>query len=155
MLALALNGLFLGVAKSEQRRTHSSPAVCTKKLRFGRTGDGSPREMMRPICWTGREIQLLKEAIPQTKRIGVLWRARRVRPAFSSHDQRQRCRPIARDWPRLVHFPVGSPADFGPAFKRMVEEKCAARRIWVKWTGRSIFEDGGRDPRRPVDPKPG
>jgi hypothetical protein len=60
--------------------------------------------------------------LPQTERVAVLYNKRDNHELeFKDADAAAPSLGIG-----LVHFPVGSPADFEPAFNRMIEEKCDA-----------------------------
>ena len=70
----------------------------------------------------GKRFSLLKSLLPQTERVAVLYNKRDNHELeFKDADAAAPSLGIG-----LVHFPVGSPDDFEPAFKRMVEEKLDA-----------------------------
>jgi ABC-type uncharacterized transport system substrate-binding protein len=70
----------------------------------------------------GKRFSLLKSLLPRTERVAVFYNKRDNHELeFKDADAATQSLGI-----NLVHFPVGSPADFEPAFKRMIEEKCDA-----------------------------
>jgi putative tryptophan/tyrosine transport system substrate-binding protein len=70
----------------------------------------------------GKRFGLLKSLLPRTERVAVFYNKRDNHELeFKDADAATQSLGI-----NLVHFPVGSPADFEPAFKRMIEEKCDA-----------------------------
>jgi putative tryptophan/tyrosine transport system substrate-binding protein len=70
----------------------------------------------------GKRFSLLKSLLPQTERVAVLYNKRDNHELeFKDADAAAPSLGIG-----LVHFPVGSPDDFEPAFKRMIEEKLDA-----------------------------
>jgi ABC-type uncharacterized transport system substrate-binding protein len=70
----------------------------------------------------GKRFSLLKSLLPRTERVAVLYNKRDNHELeFKDADAAAQSLGIG-----LVHFPVGSPADFEPAFKRIIEEKCDA-----------------------------
>ena len=70
----------------------------------------------------GKRFSLLKSLLPRTERVAVFYNKRDNHELeFKDADAATQSLGI-----NLVHFPVGSPADFEPAFKRIIEEKCDA-----------------------------
>src|SRR5262249_979159 len=70
----------------------------------------------------GKRFSLLKSLLPRMERVAVFYNKRDNHELeFKDADAAAQSLGIG-----LVHFPVGSPADFEPAFKRMVEEKLDA-----------------------------
>jgi ABC-type uncharacterized transport system substrate-binding protein len=70
----------------------------------------------------GKRFSLLKSLLPRTERVAVFYNKRDNHELeFKDADAAAQSLGIG-----LVHFPVGSPADFEPAFKRIIEEKCDA-----------------------------
>jgi ABC-type uncharacterized transport system substrate-binding protein len=70
----------------------------------------------------GKRFSLLKSLLPRTERVAVFYNKRDNHELeFKDADAAAQSLGIS-----LVHFPVGSPADFEPAFKRIIEEKCDA-----------------------------
>jgi ABC transporter substrate binding protein len=70
----------------------------------------------------GKRFSLLKSLLPQTERVAVLYN-KRDNHELEFKDAHAAAPSLGIG---LVHFPVGSPDDFEPAFKRMVEEKLDA-----------------------------
>jgi len=66
----------------------------------------------------GKRFSLLKSLLPRRERVAFL---DNHGLEFKDADAVAQSLGIG-----LVHFPVGSPADFEPAFKRIIEEKCDA-----------------------------
>jgi len=70
----------------------------------------------------GKRFSLLKSLLPRMERVAVFYNKRDNHELeFKDADAVAQSLGIG-----LVHFPVGSPADFEPAFKRIIEEKCDA-----------------------------
>ena len=70
----------------------------------------------------GKRFSLLKSLLPRTERVAIFYNKRDNHELeFKDADDAAQSLGIG-----LVHFPVGSPADFEPAFKRIIEEKCDA-----------------------------
>ena len=75
----------------------------------------------------GKRFGVLKSLLPRMERVAVFYNKRDNHELeFKDADAAAQSLGIG-----LVRFPVESPADFEPAFKRMVEEKCEALYIVV------------------------
>jgi putative tryptophan/tyrosine transport system substrate-binding protein len=70
----------------------------------------------------GKRFSLLKSLLPWTERVAVFYN-KRDNHELEFKDAAAAAQSLGIG---LVHLPVGSPADFEPAFKRMIEERCDA-----------------------------
>ncbi len=80
----------------------------------------------------GKRFSLLKSLLPQIGRVALLYNERDNHELeFKEAEEIGRSLEIG-----LVRFPVESPADFEPTFKRMIEQRCDA--VYVTSTAFSV-----------------
>jgi putative tryptophan/tyrosine transport system substrate-binding protein len=84
----------------------------------------------------GKRFSLLKSLLPRMERVAIFYN-KRDNHELEFKDANAAAQSLGIG---LVHFPVGSPADFESAFKRMVEEKCSGLYIVASAFANSHWE---------------